>query len=384
MASTVLDDKQRIKHIDPTGMLGWTSEFADHWRDTYRRAKEAPLPQFKDIDNVVLCGMGGSAIAGDLLRSYLGYEAVVPFEVCRNYRLPGYASPRSLVIISSYSGTTEETLSAYKEALARNCRIYTISNGSEKDIVKRMAIENEHGHFDVPQGYAPRAATAFSFVSLLVFFERWELAPPQDEAVNETIDVLDRCIADYRPDSPTEGNPAKQIAQDLAGKLPVIYAGVDHIAPIATRWQTQINENAKMLTHVNILPEMNHNEVMGWPVTKDSIGEKFFAREPLYPDGEPVRPQKDLLPLLFVLYLRDRDDHRRTAYRFRVMKKIVRTYKVPIREVESRGDGLLARMFSLVSLGDFISVYLAVLNAINPTAVTGIDYMKEHRAAFKE
>ncbi|MFH1743208.1 MAG: SIS domain-containing protein, partial [bacterium] len=139
MTATVLDDQERIKQIDPTGMLKWTAEFADHWRDTYRRAREATLPVFEGIDNVILCGMGGSAIAGDFLRSYLSMNSTVPFEICRNYRLPGYASPRTLVILSSYSGTTEETISAYKEALKRKCQVYTISTGTEKDILKRMA-----------------------------------------------------------------------------------------------------------------------------------------------------------------------------------------------------------------------------------------------------
>jgi len=384
MTSSILDNPKRIEHIDPTGMLKWTCEFADHWRDTYRRAKETELPQLRNIDNVILCGMGGSAIAGDFLRSYLVYHSTVPFEVCRNYRLPGYASPDSLVIISSYSGTTEETLSAYKEAVARNCQVYTISTGTEKGILKKLATKNGHGHFDLTPGYQPRAATAFSFVPLLVFFEKWGLAPPQESAIQKTVEVLDQCIAEYRSDVPTETNPAKQIALDLHGKLPIIYAAIDHIAPVAVRWQTQINENSKMLAHVNILPEMNHNEILGWPVTTESIGPKFFERAPLYPDGEPVRPQRDLLPLLSVLYLLDKDDHPRTMYRFKVMKRIITTgYGVPVRVIESRGDGLLARMFSLVSLGDFVSVYLGILSAINPTPVTGIDYLKENLAGFE-
>lgn len=384
VASNILDNQERIAHVDPTGMLKWTCEFADHWRDTFRRAEGTDLPRLRNIDNVILCGMGGSAIAGDFLRSYLVYNSIVPFEVCRNYRLPGYASPRSLVIISSYSGTTEETLAAYREAVARNCQVYTISTGTEKDVLKRIAVRNGHGHFDLTPGYQPRAATAFSFVPLLVFFEKWGLAPPQKDAIKETIDVLDRCIADYGVETPADKNLAKQIAFDLQGKLPILYAAVDHMAPVAVRWQTQINENSKMLAHVNILPEMNHNEILGWPVTTESIGPKYFERAPLYPDGEPVRPQKDLLPLLSVLYLLDKDDHPRTIYRFEVMKRIISTgYGVPVRVLESRGDGLLARMFSLVSLGDFVSVYLGILSAINPTPVTGIDYLKENLAGFE-
>ena len=391
MTSTILDEESQIRSIDTDDMLGSTMEFASHWERVFDKArsevKDGKLPNFRQIDNVILCGMGGSAIAGDLLRSYLRYRSVIPFEVVRNYRLPGYASPHTLVIISSYSGETEETISAYKEALARNCRIYTISNGSERDVVKRMALENGHGHFDVPQGYAPRAALAFSFVPLLVFFDRWELAPPQDKAIEETIRVLDQCIADYGRDSPTDANDAKKIAQQLQGKLPIIYAGVDHIAPVAARWQTQINENSKMLAHVNILPEMNHNESLGWPVRKDSIGEKFLVKKPrLYPSGEPVKPQEDLVDLVSVLYLLDRppDEHKRTRYRFKVMEPVIQTCGVQIQKIESRGEGLLARMFSLISLGDFVSVYLAVLNEIDPTSVATINYVKEKMAAFKD
>ena len=382
MSSMILDNPERIGQIDPTGMLKWAAEFADHWRVTYRRAKSVPLATLREVDNIVLCGMGGSAIAGDLLCNYLSNNLRVPFEVSRSYRLPAYASPRTLVIISSYSGTTEETIHAYREALARNCRIFTLSNGRPSDTIRKMALESRHEHFDLPEGYSPRAALGFSLAPLIVFFDRWGFAPPQDVAIAQTIEILDRCIAEYGPQCPASGNLAKQIAMDLAGKFPIIYAAVDHLGPVALRWQNQINENAKMLAHINILPEMNHNEILGWPVTRESVGEKIFSRAPLYPDGKPVKPQEALLPLLYVLYLRDKDDHPRTAHRFDVMKKVIGTYGVPIREVHSRGEGLLARMMSLISLGDFVSVYLAVLMGINPTPIPGIDYLKENLAAI--
>ncbi len=382
MSSIILDNPERIQQIDPAGMLKWTAEFADHWRVTYRRAKSAPLPTLRGVDHIVLCGMGGSAIVGDLLGSYLSNHLRVPFEVSRNYRLPAYASPRTLTIISSYSGTTEETAYAYREALARNCQIFTLSNGTPKDVIRKMALENGHGHFDLPEGYSPRAALGFSLTPLIVFFDRWGFAPPQDVAIAQTIEGLDKCVAEYGPQSPASGNLAKQIAMDLAGKFPVIYTAVDHLGPVALRWQNQINENAKMLAHINILPEMNHNEILGWPVTRESIGEKIFSRAPIYPDGKPVKPQEALLPLLYVLYLRDKEDHLRIAHRLELMKKIIGTYGVPIREVHSRGEGLLARMMSLISLGDFVSVYLAVLMGINPTPIPGIDYLKENLAAI--
>lgn len=348
-----LDQTERIERVDPQGMLACTEGFADQWRDAAARAKKFELPKLKRVDNVVICGMGGSAIGGDLLRSYLQFDASVAIEVVRNYRLPGYVGKQTLVIASSYSGNTEESLSAFAEAKKRGAQRFACSTGGQlADICGRQGI----ACFPLVPGFSPRAALAYGFVPLLQFFDRWGLAKRQGRAISEAAKVLDDCVRRYRSTTKTPRNPAKKLAAKLAGKLPVVYGAQDHCQPVAQRWQAQINENAKSLAHAHVLPEMNHNEILGWDAPESVV------------------------PKAHLVLLRDRGDHPQTSRRFSIMAPIVKKKVDGISTVESTGNALLARLFSLTLLGDFVSIYLALLLEHDPTPIPAIDTLKKKLA----
>ncbi len=353
MARQVLDNSKILKAIDSQNMLSCVEDFSAHWRDAADRAKKFRLPKIERPDNIVICGMGGSAIGGDILRSYLQLETKIPIEVVRNYRLPGYVGKNSLVIASSYSGNTEESLAAFTEARRRQAQRFALSTGGNLTaICKRDRV----ACFPLVPGFQPRAALAHGFVPLLVFFDRWRFTAKQSAAIKETADILDKCIQQYRFASKTGRNPAKKIAQKLLHQLPVIYGAQDHMQPVAQRWQAQINENAKTLAHTNVLPEMNHNEILGWDA----------------PD--------EIVTRCHLLFLQDEDDHPQTARRFSIMAPILKKKVDGITKVNSKGKGLLARMFSLIILGDFISVYLALLQDHDPTPIPAINTLKQKLA----
>lgn len=353
MAINPLDRVNLVAAVDPQGMLACTEDFPHHWRDAMKRAGEFSLPSFPAVDRIVICGMGGSAIGGDLLRSYLQYECPVPVEVVRHYRLPGYVGPSTLVIASSYSGNTEESLSAFAEAKERGAQRFALSTGG------RLAgiCETERiGCFPQVPGFSPRAALAYSFVPLLVFFERWGFVSSRQTPLNEAAEVLEAGVKSYGFARTTGRNAAKKLAAKIKGKLPIIYAGQDHGFPIAQRWQCQINENAKTFAHANVVPEMNHNEILAWDAPKSIISK------------------------CHILFLHDRDDHPQIVRRFEVMASIIKKKVDGVTRIHSIGESCLARLFSLVQLGDFVSVYLALLQKHDPTPIPAIDILKKKLA----
>lgn len=348
-----LDDPSHLERIDPQGMLACTEDFGGQWRDAVTRARSFDLPTFSKIDNIVICGMGGSAIGGDLLRSYLQCEAKVPVEVSRNYQLPGYVGRNTLVIASSYSGNTEETLSAFEEAKSRRAKRFALSTGGK---LARRCKRDGIGCFPLVRGFSPRAALAYGLSPLVVFFDRWRFARRQRAALDETAQVIDGLVRRYRFTTPAAKNPAKKLAKTLLGKLPVVYGAQDHCQPVAQRWQAQINENAKTFAHHNVVPEMNHNEILAWDAPKSIVSK------------------------CHMILLQDRDDHPQTARRFKIMTPIVRKKVAGVSKVSSKGESLLARMISLTLLGDFVSIYLALLQEHDPTPIPAIDTLKKKLA----
>lgn len=356
MPGQLLDNHDWREKVDPEGMLTCTEAFADHWREAASRAADFAVPTLKPVENVVICGMGGSAIVGDLLRHYLQFESRVPIEVVRHYRLPGYVDANSLVIASSYSGNTEESLAAFAEAKRRKAQRFALSTGGKLAAkCKREGV----GCFPVIPGFQPRAALAHSFVPLLVICEKWGLTQRQGPAIKEAAKVLDGCIEQYRFTRKTPRNPAKKLALKLLGKLPVIYGGQDCCQPIVMRWQAQINENAKTLAHAHVVPEMNHNEILGWDAP-EQITKKSH-----------------------VVVLQDAGDRKEITRRFEVMAPILKRKVDGITCAQSSGKRLLARMFSLISLGDFVSVYLALLQGHDPTPIPAINTLKQELAKSK-
>lgn len=303
----------------------------------------------RGIENIVLCGLGGSAIGGDLLKSYLAGELTVPFIVNRNYTLPKFVGSKTLVIVSSYSGNTEETNAAHREAIKRRAKILCISsNGTTGKLARRKRTPL----ITIPGGLPPRAALGYSFFPLLIALGKMGFIRNKARDIRETIALLEEKATEYgTPDALT--NNALQLATQLRGRLGVIYTSTERFDAVNTRWRGQVAENAKSLLFGHVLPEMNHNELVGWKV----LGDLMLETQ--------------------VLFLRDKDDHKRIACRMDITKQIIGEHTEHLTDVWSEGTTLLARMFSLVYLGDWVSYYLAILHQQDPMPVAVIDHLKQ-------
>lgn len=312
-------------------------------------------PKTSKIKNVVIAGLGGSAISGDLLRTYLSDECSVPIVVSRNYILPEFVSSSSLVIISSYSGETEETLSAYQHAIQRKAKICCIASGGT---VLRLAKTHHHYALRLPDGFPPRTAIGFSFSAMLRILTECRLVSDKTEAIKETVDYLRQASLRYA-DFRDEQNLAVELARKSVGKMPLIYTSDDFTSSVGLRWKGQISENAKVLAYTNTLPELNHNELVGWKLNEN------------------------LLKRIHVIFLHDKADHPRTALRMKLTHQVIRKYTKNISHVESEGNSLLTRLFSLVLLGDWMSYYLALMHHVDPTPVKVIDQLKAELANSK-
>jgi glucose/mannose-6-phosphate isomerase len=310
--------------------------------------------EFTDIRNIVVVGMGGSAIGGDLVRSYLSGQLLVPMQVCRNYSVPEYVDDESLVIVSSYSGNTEETLAALDDALNRKAMIVALTTGG---MVGEVAKLNDIPCAQLPPGIQPRAALGYSFVPLLLCLEKVGLIKGMEDELKKVIKHLSALRSIYIEDNPLEQNKAKNLADRILGKMAIIYSGPSLTDVVAVRWKGQLCENSKNMAFANQFPEMNHNELVAF--------------------CELIMPYKDEL---VVFMLRDKDDHPKVQRRMEIVKSIIEAQEIETVFVDSAGETPLERMFSLVQLGDFISYYLAVINDIDPTPVEAIETLKKQLA----
>jgi len=348
---STLDTLTDLAKIDPLGMYDKIYHFPEQLEQAGEigSAINPGKKYFSSLENIVVAGMGGSAIGGDLVRSYLAANFEFPFQICRHYRLPVFVDEKSLVVISSYSGNTEETLSALTDAQERGAKIACITSGGK---VAQIARENDYLLVELPKGYPPRAALGFSFVPLLYLLSKLGFTSDVGDDISELIGGLKSYREQYSMTEATEKNPAKSLALRLHNKIPIIYSGPELTDAVGTRWKGQICENAKSLAFNNLFAEFNHNELVGWNVI-DSYRDK-----------------------LIVIYLRDNGDHERIQRRMDIVRTIIEKQNVDVIDVYSHGDFPLGRMFSLIQLGDFASFYLAVLNNTDPTPVKVIDFLK--------
>jgi glucose/mannose-6-phosphate isomerase len=364
-SSAFLDDQKKIRAADPQDMLGAVETFDRQCQQAYQMARGIKLPKMKDLDNIVVLGMGGSAIGGDLLRCYMADILPAPITVLRGYQVPRWVGQRTLAIASSYSGMTEETISAYKEARKRGARIIVQTQGgtlaklAQKDGFTWVNITPPRYFHGAPL-YQPRAALGYSFFPMLGAIEKVFPVPDQSMAVKEALSVIKKSIDAYRREVPLKSNVAKKLATACQKKLPIIYTAHERMEVVGLRWRAQMQENAKVLAWSNVVPEMNHNEIVGW-----SGNQNFATKWP-------------------VIFLQDRGDHRKVKRRFEVMAEIIKPHCEDIYSLSSDGRGLLARLFSLIVLGDFVSVYLALLNKEDPSPVPPIQYLKSQLASKKK
>jgi len=344
-----LDAAEVYKRFDPSNMIGRIGELPQQCLQAWQSALDLPLPSdYSNVDKVVILGMGGSAIGGDLVRTLTITEGKTTVLVHRDYHLPKPVDERTLVIASSYSGDTEETLSAFSQALQTPAKKLAITTGGR---LQTLAAENGIPVFTFHYKAEPRAAFGYSFFSLLAFFQKLGLIAIKEQDVDETIRVLEDLSLSLDKGVSLKANPAKQLATKLSGRLVIVY-GASILSKVAYRWKTQLNECSKVWAFAECFPELNHNAVVGYRYPS-WLGQKAF-----------------------VIMLRSALLHPRILIRYKVTGELLAEAGITHEVVEAKGDSPLSQMMSSGLLGDYISYYLALLNGGDPSPVAAIDYLK--------
>jgi glucose/mannose-6-phosphate isomerase len=350
---SILDQPERCQSIDPQSMKALVESFPEQIRSAAQNNLELSLSASEPIHGkpkaLIVAGLGGSAIGGDLARSVAGPFLKTPLIVVRDYDLPGFVDASSVVFACSYSGNTEETLSAYQQARRGNAYVVCITSGGR---LQEMAKADAYPVLSLPPGLPPRAALGYSLITLLGAMQSMKLIPNMAESIGETVNLMSELRNRYGSANPQHANPAKRLAHSLKDKIVTIYGSNGIMNAVAFRWRSQIAENAKNLAFHHVLPEMNHNELVGWR----------------YPE--------EILSRIGVVLLRDKGDHPQIQRRFDLTRELIGDKAGAVHEVWSEGNSPLARIMSAIYLGDFLSLYLAYLNNIDPTPVEVIDYFK--------
>jgi glucose/mannose-6-phosphate isomerase len=345
---SVLDDTEKIKAIDRSNMIGFCTNIARLYNEALNLAEKIKV-SYPKPDNIIVAGMGGSAIGGDLLKDWARNKTTIPIEVNREYNLPAYAGKKTLVLVTSYSGDTEESLGAFLDALKRKCLIFCVSSGGALlENSKRLKVP----FLKVPSGIPPRAALPYMLVPLLIYVEKAGYIQGAKEELQEALKLLEKNSIDNGPEKPVKSNFAKSLALSIGQTAPVIY-GYGFYRSVAMRFKQQFNENSKIPAKWEVFSELNHNEIVGW----ERAGElsKSFTS----------------------IFIRDKEEPVEIKSRIEITKEVMEQEGVKILELQAQGKSMLARMISTICIGDFTSNYLAFLHGVDPTPVKTINYLKE-------
>lgn len=350
-----LDDPVTYKQLDPTSFQDRLRNLPTQCMLAWSQASNLNIPaDFQNAKNVLLVGMGGSAIGGELIKDLAALENSPNIEVCRDYQIPAHINKESLVIVSSYSGNTDESIQAFQSALQRKAHVLAITAGGR---LYDIATSEGVPLFKIDYVGEPRTALGYSFLTPLAILQNLKIISPKDQDVEEAIRIvtdLSTCLA---PDVPINQNPAKELATNLHGKLIVIFGG-GLFSGVARRWKTQFNENSKAWAFSELLPDAGHNTIVGlkWP--------KAMSR----------RTSSVFLNSLSL-------NHRiRVTYQVlgEFIKKSGGTYNV----IDGIGKGALAQILSAIMFGDYTSYYLALLNGEDPAPVTPIEHLKDRLSPY--
>ncbi|MDD5432355.1 MAG: bifunctional phosphoglucose/phosphomannose isomerase [Candidatus Omnitrophica bacterium] len=347
-----------INKIDKSGLLDILLDFPVQCKVAISIADKVSLPaSFKDITKVVFLGSGGSAIGSDLVKSYLYFESKVSVSVIRDYDPPAYIDNNTLVFVVSYSGNTEETLSAYKSAVELGGKVIVVSSGG---LLKECALRDKEVFIEVPPNIPPRCGLGYlSIIPLCILAKLGLIKDVRDEVIRLSSVLESLRDLNLNPHIGQKDNIAKHIAFRLYNRFPVIYAPSIYFEACAVRFKGQLNENSKVLASSNVFPEVSHNEIMGW------------------------QAERRILKNVSVIMFRDNFINPRISKRMDIVRDLIRKRGVEVNEIHSRGTELLSRIFSLVYIGDFISFYLAILRGIDPTPIDNINYLKQELAKGK-
>jgi len=341
----MLDDLNIISQKDPYDALGVaaTQPTQASWMAEIGNEPQDSLPEIRTL---VVAGMGGSALAAGIVKSWLRLQ--IPFEVVRRYDLPAYVDEHTLVIVSSYSGNTEETLSALEDAESRGAQIAAISSGGQ---LLDIADEKGFPFIKIPSHYQPRMAVGLNLKALVRLLELFGLVHNKFEEITGVADWLSEQTLNWLPEVETAQNYAKQLAMEAVGKTPVIYTG-SRMSPVGYKWKISFNENAKNVAFCNELPEFNHNEFMGWA-------------------SHPIEKPFAIFDLISGF------EHPEILKRFELTDRLLSGMKPKSITVELQGESVIAQMLWGALLADFVSIYLAILNGVDPTKVDLIEKFKQ-------
>jgi glucose/mannose-6-phosphate isomerase len=344
----VLDDPSEVRKIDRSDMLSFCVEAPKHYAKAAKFAKTVSF-NYSKPQTIIVSGMGGSAIGGELLKDWTRDKITVPVEVCREYSLPAYADKKTLVVVVSYSGETEESLSAFLDAVKRKCMVFCVSSGGAlREFSEKLNVP----HLLVPAGMAPRTTLPYLFIPLTVLLEKLGLVSDVSSEVSETVKMLKLVSEANSPEKPFRRNFSKTLASDICGTIPVAY-GFGFYRAAAQRFKTQFNENSKIPAKWEFFSELDHNEIVGWEGA-NGLAEDFSA-----------------------IFIRDDNEPDPIRQRIAATKELMLKESVKAFEVRSQGKSTLAKMSSAICIGDFASVYLAILRGVDPTPVRSISILKE-------
>jgi len=341
--------REAIAEVDSTAQLSDVLTLPEHLRDALWRVESAIMNEWDTPGGLVVAGMGGSAIGGALAAAALGDHASRPILVTRAYGLPPWTTPDTTVLCASYSGDTEETLACYESAGALGAQRVVVTTGGR---LAELARADKVPVIPLPGGFQPRAAVAYMTVASLEVAALCGAGPRLTSEIDVAASHAEQLVAEWGPDAPEE-SLAKTIARGLVGTTPVI-AGAGLTSPIAYRWKTQINENAKQLSFASDLPELDHNEIVGWEGTRQLDPPARFS----------------------AVFLDDSDAHPRVKERMDLTERLIADNAAASFRLETRGQTAIERVFSLVLLGDLVSIYLATLRGVDPGPVKILDELK--------
>ncbi|MGZ3921605.1 MAG: bifunctional phosphoglucose/phosphomannose isomerase [Bacteroidia bacterium] len=319
--------------------------FTDQLKESKDIASKAVVSKSNDIKNIVITGLGGSGIGGTIITELISDTCKVPIIINKDYFLPAFVNESTLVIISSYSGNTEETLSAMNQAISRKAQIACVTSGGK---VLELAKQHQFDFIEIPGGKPPRSCIGYSLVQLIKVLASKGFAP------QSLFSDLDKSIALLDKENSNIKSEAEQIAKKLFHKIPVIYS-LGSCEGAAVRFRQQINENSKMLCWHHVFPEMNHNELVGWTTRNENIAVVTFHTS---------------------------FDYDRTKKRYEVCKPLFEKYSASVTDITAKGTSKLEQFFYLINIGDWISCYLADLKGIDPVEVKVIDHLKGELAKF--
>ena len=346
---SVLDDPSAYQRIDTSSTRTLIRDLPRQCRVAWREGQALELPpDYRDVNKVVVLGMGGLVIAGDLLRSLAALESPVPIFVHRDYGLPLLVDERTLLIAMSYSGDTEETVSAFEAALGTSAKKLVIATGGR---LLAMARSNDVPAFVFSYRSTVRAALGYGLMPLLAIAEKVGIVRNKAEDVEEAAILMEHMAGRIGEHVPLKRNHAKHLAVRLEGHLPVVY-GAGILTEVAHRWKTQFNENSKLWCFWEELPEANHNAIVGYRL----------------PETVATRA--------FVIFLRGAALHPRIRLRYEFTRQALDEAGVASETVDAEGKSLLAQMLSAIFFGDYVSLYLAIQAGVDPSPTTAIADLK--------